>query len=178
MKPKQIIRLITCTIAGVIWIFIGQDILLLNILGGLVGGGGMNLSQYLASASSPSFQALWFTSVAVTLIWLLTTTKKRPVNSAEVREMKPTWWICATALVLLGWFYQLLFTVLIWQFSGTAPVEGLGTNYFPVPPGGWATLLLLVLFDVGLLFWLPTMLGSPKSYRLVVPGALKFLGGR
>ena len=136
MKPKQIIRLITCTIAGVIWIFIGQDILLLNILGGLVGGGGMNLSQYLASASSPSFQALWFTSVAVTLIWLLTTTKKRPVNSAEVREMKPTWWICATALVLLGWFYQLLFTVLIWQFSGTTPVEGLDTNYFPVPPGG------------------------------------------
>jgi hypothetical protein len=40
------------------------------------------------------------------------------------------------------------------------------------------TLLVLVILDVALLFWLPTMLASPKSYRLVVPGALKFLGGR
>ena len=138
----------------------------------------MNLTQYLASASSPSFQALWFTCAAVTLIWLFTTTKKSPMNSAEVREMQPTWWVCAVVLVLLGWFYQLIFTVLIWQISGTAPVEGIEANYFQVPPGGWITLLVLVILDVALLFWLPTMLASPKSYRLVVPGALKFLGGR
>jgi len=47
-----------------------------------------------------------------------------------------------------------------------------------VPPGGWITLLVLVILDVALLFWLPTMLASPKSYRFVVPGALKYLGGR
>ena len=138
----------------------------------------MNLTQYLASASSPSFQALWYTCAAVTLIWLFTATKKSPMNSAEVREMQPTWWLCAFFLVLLGWLYQLFFTVLKWQFSGTAPVEGIDANYFQVPPGGWITLLVLVVLDVGLLFWLPTMLASPKSYRLVVPGALKFLGGR
>jgi hypothetical protein len=178
MKPKQFVPLIACVIAGALWIFIGQDVVLLNVLGGLIGGGGMNLSQYLASASSPSFQALWFTCAAVTLIWLFTTTKKSPMNSAEVREMQPTWWVCAVVLVLLGWFYQLIFTVLIWQISGTAPVEGIEANYFQVPPGGWITLLILVVLDVGLLFWLPTMLASPKSYRLVVPGALKFLGGR
>ena len=178
MKPKQIIPFIACVIAGILWIFIGQDFVLLNVLGGLIGGGGMNLSQYLASASSPSFQALWFTCAAVTLIWLFTTTKKSPMNSAEVREMQPTWWLCAFFLVLLGWLYQLFFTVLKWQFSGTAPVEGIDANYFQVPPGGWITLLVLVVLDVGLLFWLPTMLASPKSYRLVVPGALKFLGGR
>ena len=178
MKPKQFIPLIACVIAGTLWIFIGQDFVLLNVLGGLIGGSGMNLTQYLASASSPSFQALWFTCAAVTLIWLFTTTKKSPMNSAEVREMRPTWWLCALFLVLLGWLYQLFFTVLKWQFSGTAPVEGIDANYFQVPPGGWITLLVLVVLDVGLLFWLPTMLASPKSYRLVVPGALKFLGGR
>lgn len=178
MKPNQIVFLITCTIAGVLWIFIGQNLVLLNLFAGLLGGGGLNLIQYLETASSPSFQALWFTCIAVTLIWLATTGRKSPMNSAEVREMRPTWWICATVLVLLGWFYQLVFTVLMWQISGTAPVEGVDANYFPVPPGGWATLLILVIFDVGLLFWLPTMLASPKSYRLVVPGAMKFLGGR
>ena len=134
--------------------------------------------QFLDSASSPSFQMLWFTCVSVTLIWLFTTTKKSPVNSAEVRKMQPAWWVCAIVLVLLGWIYQLFFIVLKWQISGTAPVEGIDTNYFQVPAGGWMTLLVLVILDVALLFWLPTMLASPKSYRLVVPGALKFLGGR
>ena len=178
MNPKQFIKLVFCVIVGVIWVFLLQNLFLINALGGLIAGGGMNLPQFLVSASSPSFQALWFTCAAVTLIWLFTTTKKRPVNSAEVREMQPTWWICMTALVLLGWFYQLLFNVLIWQLSGTAPVEGLDAKYFPVPPEGWATLLVLVIFDVGLLFWLPTVCASPKSYRLVVPGAMKFPGAR
>lgn len=177
MKPSQIALLITCTITGIIWIFIGQNLVLLNLFAGTLSGGGLNLIQYLETASSPSFQALWFTCIAVTLIWLATTGRKSPMNSAEVREMRPAWWICATVLVLLGWLYQLVFTVLIWQISGTAPVEGVDANYFPVPPGGWATLLILVVFDVALLFWLPTMLASPKSYRLVVPGALKALGG-
>lgn len=178
MKPRQLIPLIACVLAGVLWIFIGQNFVLLNVLGGLISGGGLDLLQFLESASSPSFQALWFTCAAVTLIWLFTTTKKSPMNSAEVREMQPAWWVCAFVLVLLGWFYQLIFTVLIWQISGTAPVEGIDANYFQVPPGGWITLLVLVVLDVMLLFWLPTMLASPKSYRLVVPGALKFLGGR
>jgi hypothetical protein len=178
MNPKQFIPLIACVIAGVLWIFIGQNYVLLNVLGGLISGGGLPLLTFLDSASSPCFQALWFTCIAVTLIWLFTTTKKSPMNSAEVREMQPTWWICAVVVVLLGWFYLLIFTVLIWQISGTAPVEGVDANFFPVPPGGWLTLLVLVILDVGLLFWLPTMLASPKSYRLVVPGALKFLGGR
>ncbi|MDI9405555.1 MAG: hypothetical protein QM522_02510 [Chitinophagaceae bacterium] len=178
MKPKQFIPLVACVIAGALWIFIGQNFVLLNALGGLIGGGGLPLLQFLESASSPSFQALWFTCVAVTLIWLSTTAKKSPMNSAEVREMQPTWWLCALFLVLLGWVYQLFFAVLKWQISGKAPVEGIDTNYFQVPPGGWITLLALVVLDVGLLFWLPTMLASPKSYRLVVPGAMKFLGGR
>jgi hypothetical protein len=178
MKTKQFIQLLACVIAGVLWIFIGQNFVLLNAFGGFIGGGGMDLSEYVTSASSPSVQALWFTCAAVTLIWLFTTTNKSPMNSAEVREMRPAWWICVTVLVLFGWFYQLVFTVLIWQISGTAPVEGMEANYFPVPPGGWIILLALVIFDVALLFWLPTMFASPKSYRLVVPGALKFLGGR
>jgi hypothetical protein len=178
MKPQQFAVLAACVIAGVLWIFIGQNLVLLNVFAGLLSGGGLNLIEYLDSASSPSFQALWFTCITVTLIWLMTTTKKSPMNSAEVREMRPAWWVCATVLVLLGWVYQLVFTILIWQFSGTAPVEGVDANYFPVPPGGWAILLVLVILDVGLLFWLPTVLASPKSYRFVVPGALKIVGGR
>ena len=36
-----------------------------------------------------------------------------------------------------------------------------------------------VLLDVViLLFWLPTLLASPRTYRLVVPGAVTLLGSR
>ena len=178
MKTPQIVLLITFAVVGTVWIYIVQNLVLLNVFSGLLSGGGLNLKSYLETASNPAFQALWFTCIAVTLIWLVTTSRKSPTNSAEVREMRPTWWICATVLVLLGWGYQVLFTVLIWQFSGTFPVDGIEAKYFPIPPGGWATLLAFVIFDVGLLFWLPTMFASPRSYRFVVPGALKFLGGR
>lgn len=178
MTPKQFVPLIACVIAGMLWIFIGQNIVLLNVFAGLLSGGGLPITHFLNSASSPSFQALWLTCIVTTLIWIVTTLRKRPMNSAEVREMQPSWWICATVLVLLGWLYQVMFAVLIWQFSGTAPVQGLQTNYFPVPPEGWAILLILGVVDVALLFWLPTMLATPKNYRFVVPGALKFLGGR
>jgi hypothetical protein len=84
--------------------------------------------------------------------------------------MKPLWWLAMCLLVMLGWLYQLFFTVFIWQVRGS-----------PIAPGGWIFLMTFVIFDVILLFWLPTLLASPKSYRLVVPGAIQadqLFGGR
>lgn len=179
MKPSQFASLVACIIAGITWVYLGQNFVLLSVFGDALTDGGLNPQNLVDSATSPSFQALWLTCLAFTLIWLLSTAKSRPSNSAEVRQMRPTWWVYAVVLVLLGWVYQLVFTVLVWQVRGIAPVEGLpNIKYYPVPPGGWLILLVLVVIDVCLLFWLPTMLASPKSYRFVVPGALKFLGGR
>lgn len=48
----------------------------------------------------------------------------------------------------------------------------------PYPPAGWLLLMVFVIFDVILLFWLPTLLASPKTFRLVVPGAVRLMGGR
>ena len=39
-------------------------------------------------------------------------------------------------------------------------------------------VLVFVVLDVALLFWLPTLLASPRSYRFVVPGAVTLFGGR
>jgi len=177
MKPKQFLLLIATVIAGILWIFIGQNFVLLNVLAEFLSGGGIDLSDYLNSATSPSFQALWFTCFAATLFWLITTAKMSPMNSVEVREMRRPWWLCAIALVVVGWLYQLIWTVVLPQISGNSPVDDVNA-YYSIPPGGWVTLLVLVILDVGLLFWLPTMLASRKSYRLVVPGAMKFFGDR
>jgi hypothetical protein len=152
--------------------------LFLNLFPGLLIGPGLNLEEYLQTGSSPSFTILWFSCLVALLLWFYTTITSRPRNSDEVRRMKPRWWLAACLLVILGWLYQLLFTVFIWQVRAVSPTNISGMNYYPIPPGGWLLLIFFVILDVILLFWLPTLLASPRTYRLVVPGAVRLLGGR
>ena len=74
--------------------------------------------------------------------------------------MQPMWWIAAGLLSAFGWLCLSWFTIFQWQ------VTGQGGSY-PVPPGGMLLLLVFVLIDVVLLFWLPTLLASPRTYRFV-----------
>lgn len=175
MKPQQFVKLLICIIAGLLWMFIFQSSILLDVFDEFLVGEGVDIQAYVEQASSPAFWALWLSCIAGVLIWLWVTTKDSPMNSKQVRAKRPYWWFGAGGLVLLGWGYQLVW---IYKFRDENPVEGLGANYFPVTPVGLAILLLLVILDVCLMFWLPTVLASPKSYRLVVPGALKIVGGR
>jgi hypothetical protein len=179
MQPRlQTVWLGASVLVGILWVFLIQNWLFLNLFPGLLVGPGLDLVDYLQTGSSPSFRMLWISCIAALLIWLATTARARPRHGAEVRRMQPLWWLASVILVALGWLYQLFFTVFLWQIRGEAPVEGSGMNYYPLPAGGWMLLLLFVVFDVALLFWLPTLLASPRSYRLVVPGAVRILGGR
>lgn len=178
MRNTQFIWLGISVMCGILWVFLVQSWLFLNIFPGLLVGPGLNLEEYLQSGSSPSFTILWFSCLVALFIWLYVTTTSRPRNGDEVRQMQPRWWLAATLLVVLGWLYQLLFTVFIWQVRGQSPTNVSGMNYFPIPPAGWLLLMVFVIFDVILLFWLPTLLASPKTFRLVVPGAVRLMGGR
>ncbi len=178
MRSTQFIWLGATFLVGSLWVFLAQNWIFLNLFPGLLVGDGLDLQDYLQTGSSPSFTMLWFSCISALLIWLSTTFNARPRNAAEVRRMQPLWWIAFASLVVLGWFYHLFFTVFIWQIRGDSPLEGSGVNYYPLPPGGWLLLMVFVVLDVLLLFWLPTLLASPRSYRFVVPGAVKLLGGR
>lgn len=178
MRTTQSIWLGISVMFGIVWVFLVQSWLFLNIFAGLLVGPGLNLEDYLQTGSSPSFSVLWFSCLVALLIWLFATTTSRPRNGDEVRQKQPGWWLAATILVLLGWLYQLLFTIFIWQVRGQSPTNVSGMNYYPIPPGGWLLLMVFVIIDVVLLFWLPTLLASPRTYRLVVPGAVRLLGGR
>ena len=90
--------------------------------------------------------------------------------------MQPMWWIAAVVLTLFGWLCLAWFTVFVWSVTGTSPSAGM--NAYPVPAGGWIVLMGFVVFDVMLLFWVPTLLASPRTYRFVVPGAVTLLGSR
>jgi hypothetical protein len=178
MRTTQYIWLGISVMGGILWVFLVQSWLFLNLFPGLLVGPGLDLQEYLQTGSSPSFTILWFSCLVALLLWFYTTTTSRPRNSDEVRRMKPRWWLAACLLVILGWLYQLLFTVFIWQVRAVSPTNISGMNYYPIPPGGWLLLIFFVILDVILLFWLPTLLASPRTYRLVVPGAVRLLGGR
>lgn len=176
MHSSRYIWLGISVLIGVLWVFIGQNFLLLGLFSGLLEGPGMNLDRFLQTGSSPSFTVLWISCLSALLFWLFITYRARPRNGAEVRQMQPQWWAAATILVVLGCIYQLFFTVFVWQLQGQSPMQGSGMNYFPIPPSGWIVLILFVVIDVAVLFWLPTVLASPRTYRLVVPGAVKLFG--
>lgn len=178
MRSNQLIALGATILAGVLWIFLVQNWIFLNLFAGLLLGTNMNLATYLQAGSSPSFSMLFFSCVTAVLIWVFLSLSGQPRNSEEVRRKQPQWWLAFWILVALGWAYQLFFTVFIWQMQGNTPPGVSGISYFPVPPIGWLLLLIFVIFDVMLVFWLPTVLASPRSYRFVVPGAVKLLGGR
>jgi hypothetical protein len=181
MRISQFLCLGICFMFGIIWIFLFQSWLFLNIFPGLLLGPGLNLEEYLQIGSSPSFMMLWISCVVAMAIWLFVTFSAKPRNSDDVLKMKRLWLLAMCLLVMLGWLYQLFFTVFIWQVRGSSPANVAGMNFYPIPPGGWIFLMTFVIFDVILLFWLPTLLASPKSYRLVVPGAIQadqLFGGR
>ncbi len=178
MRTLQWVWLGACVIIGAIWVFVIQKWLLLNIFSGVMAGPGLNLNQYIDNGSSPAFRVFWIGCMVALLIWLARTMTSRPRSSSQVRSMQPQWWAAAVLICLFGWMCLSWFTILIWQVIGVSPVEGAGINHYPVPPGGWILLFGFVLFDVILLFWLPTMLASPRTYRFVVPGAVTILGSR
>ena len=177
MRNLQWIQLAACVAIGMAWIFIGQNWLFLNLFAGLLVGPGLILNDFLQTGSSPAFTVLWAGCITALLIWIGVTYGSKPRSSAETRQMRPMWWLAASLLGFFGWLCLGWFAIFQWQVSGVNP-NGSGVNFYPVPPGGWIVLMGFVLLDVILLFWLPTLLASPRTYRLVVPGAVTLLGSR
>jgi hypothetical protein len=176
MRNLQWILLGVAVAAGAIWVFLIQNWIFLVIFPGLLVGPGLNLQNFLQFGSSPAFSVLWAGCISGLLIWFGRTMALRPRSSAEVRSMQPQWWLAAILLTAFGWISLGWFTIFQWQVTGTSPIEGANINFYPVPPGGWILLFSFVILDVMLLFWLPTMIASPRTYRFVVPGAVTILG--
>lgn len=175
MLKKQYIYLGISVLIGILWVFIAQEWIFRNIFYTFLGP---DLEVFIQMISNPTFKALWFSCITALGIWIVTTLNGKPRSAAEVRAMQPLWWLAASVLVVMGWLYQFIFTVLIWQMQGTSPVEGSGVNYYDLPFAGWLLVLGSVMMNVLLLFWLPTLLATGRTFRFVVPGAVRLLGGR
>lgn len=178
MRNPQWLLLLFSVVTGMFWIFIGQNWIFLNLFPGLLAGPGLNLVTYLETGSSPAFSMFWAGCIAALLVWIGVTWSSRPHSSAQTREMQPKWWVAAGLLTLFGWCCLSWFTTVKWVVSGISPIEGATNTFYPIPAGGWVLMMGFVLLDVILLFWLPTLLASPRTYRFVVPGSVTLLGSR
>ena len=176
MRGHQFILLAASVALGIIWVYIIQNWIFLNLFAGLLVGPGLNLNDYLQTGSSPALTVLWAGCFSALFIWIAQTLSGKPRSSKQTRQMQPMWWIAAVILTIFGWLCLAWFTVFVWSVTGTSPAAGM--NSYPVPAGGWIVLMGFVVLDVMLLFWVPTLLASPRTYRLVVPGAVTLLGSR
>ncbi len=122
---------------------------------------GLQLQQFLGEGPPKLFKVFWFCNMGAIIVWFYRTMGRRAASAARVAAMRTQWWIAAGLLVAAG--------LICSAFS----------IWFPFPRVsllGDVLLLVLLLVDEALLFWLPTVLASPRSYRLVAPGAQLFQG--
>lgn len=170
MRSNEWVSLLIAVMIGVLWIFLGQPYIFEKAFPTLLVGPGMVLQVFLQKGSNPGFTVFWAGCISALLVWYFITFTSRTSSSSQVRAMRAMWWIAAVILVLFGWLCQLFFFILQWLLQGLTA--------FPIPIAGWMVMLLMIVLDVALLFWLPTLLASPRSFRLVVPGAVSIKGGR
>lgn len=162
MSPAQLTRLATVVVLDLLWIGLGQDLLFQNLLVDLFAGPGVTLGSLFQNAVNPAFQALWVACATGILIWFWLTYKTRPSSAQEAFATgNQWWWMIAWANVFVGWALMALFL-----------------RNDSIPASGWLTLLIFVVIDVVICFWLPTLMATPRTFRLVVPGAVKFFGDR
>jgi hypothetical protein len=147
---------------GFIWIYPIQTSFLRS-LDWILAGPAIDFEATIDQGIIPSFLWLWLCCIFALCWWMLRTRSSRPLNNAEVRATQAFWWRITSLLVAIGLLFQFFFTFV--------------TDY-KIPFPGRMLLTFFVILDVLLLFWLPTLLASPRSYRLVVPGAVRLFGGR
>ena len=106
MRNLQWILLVACVAIGVLWIFIGQNWIFLNLFPGLLVGPGLKLDDYLQTGSSPAFVVFWAGCITALMIWIGVTWSSRPRSSAQTRQMQPMWWLAAILLTVFALLIQ------------------------------------------------------------------------
>lgn len=177
MQLSQWLVLLGSIVFGAFWTFFIQNVFL-QLFANIIAGSGMIWQNFINLGSSPAFTVLWVGCNIALLLWMFITWNARPKGSSEVRRMQPLWWLASGILVVFGWLCLGTFLVFKWQITGASPSPEGTDLFFPVPPGGWLILMFFVLIDVIVVFWLPTLLATPRTYRFVVPGAVTLLGNR
>lgn len=152
-----VVLLVVAGVAGAVCNFSILPWLVQNLFRDVFAAPGLSpLQEFLNEGPPTLFKVFWFCTLGAVAAWFGRTVGRRAASAARVAEMRDRWWTTASLLLVVG--------LVCMAFSIWIP--------FPqVPLAGSILLVGLLLVDEALFFWLPTVLTSPRSYRLVVPGA-------
>jgi len=84
----------------------------------------------------------------------------------KCEEMQPRWWIPLICWCFMGWLSQLiLYCADLADFSIRFLLSREGVNYYPLPAGGWLSVMVFVVLKRSVLFGCPHCLASSATYR-------------
>ena len=156
---RNLVTLVVLLVLGPMWTFFALPWLMETVFLDIFAAPGLQLQQFLDEVTGKLFVVFWCCNVSVVLVWVLRTMRRRAASAAKVAVMRVRWWTAASLLLAAGLILSAVMVLLP----------------FPrLSPGGVILLLVLLLVNEALLFWLPTVFASRRSYRLVVPGAQLF----
>ena len=156
---RNLVTVVVFLVLGPMWTFFALPWLMETVFLGVFAAPGLQLRQFLDEVTGKLFVVFWCCNASVVLLWVVRTMQRRAASAAKVAAMRVQWWTAASLLLAAGLILSAVMILL---------------RFPQVSPGGIILLLALLLTSEALLFWLPTVFASRRSYRLVVPGAQFF----
>lgn len=166
MKIKDFVVLLITVAIATLWIWIVQPYLFGSVIPFSMTNN--DLQDWLGAVFFPTTWILYGSGIFVTLIWLAKATKTRSIHAKQTLSHQGLWWL----LLLFYGLFNLIAFFTISFFSGWLDDNRSLEPLFITP--------LFILFDLLILYWLPTALATPRSLRYVPPLAMtlrKLYGG-
>jgi len=156
---RNLVTVVVFLVLGPMWTFFALPWLMETVFLGVFAAPGLQLQQFIDEVAGKLFVVFWLCNVSVVLLWVIRTMQRRAPSAAKVAAMRDRWWTAASLLLFAGLVLSAVMILL---------------RFPQLSPGGIILLLALLLTSEVLLFWLPTVFASRRSYRLAVPGAQLF----
>lgn len=86
--------------------------------------------------------------------WFMRTAKSQQVSKDKLRNARHQWWYCLGLLLTIGLMQR---GGLIWFCNPNLPIKAL------------SMLIFILLIDVAVVYWIPSLLMTPKEYLPAVP---------
>ena len=151
MKTSEIIRIIIFSLIGASIIFLVQPLLYRSRFP-ILRISNMDVGTWINNHYIFGAGVVFVVSVLSTVIWCLITANAKAHQAREVSQWMLVWW-----LFLL--FPVLSICLAIGLFKGSDDALGPLTIFF--------------VFDILLLFWLPTATSTPGGLKFVPPGSIQ-----
>ena len=146
MKALEIIRIISITVVGIALVLIGQPWLYRS---NVISLDVPDIEQWIATDYTVGTYWVLGASVIATLVWYVSAASANPLTAKATASWRLLWWI-----------FLLL------------PIAGIGVAmYLQNEPSARLWLVAMYVFDILLLYWLPTASSSPGLTKYLPPGS-------